>query len=390
MDALSGVVLVVDDNENNRDMLSRWLVRNGLKAITASRGAEAFIILKSQKVDIILLDIMMPEMSGFDVLERLKTNPDLRNIPVIMISALDDMDSVVKCIELGAEDYLFKPFNRVLLRARIRAILERLRLQEQERLYQQKMASMQKLMGLGTMAAGVAHELSTPLQVVIGNSESLLKRMGETDEKEEFEVGELLQRVQRIHRNAWKCAQIADSLRTYTIAMANQTEASNFSLLVKETLEQFQEKIPQWKSVQVSTQFPADLPYFTCDREQIVCALRHLFTNALDAMPTDGLLSVACGYDDIEKAFWVTVSDTGMGMSDAVQERIFDPFFTTKPLGEGTGLGLSIVLGIVRAHNGHVDVESEPGNGTTFKLVFPLEKPVEEELPTEKPEGRFD
>ena len=126
-----GAILVVDDNETNRDMLSRRLARQGYQVHLVAGGRQAFELLETQAVDLILLDVMMPEMNGYDALQRLKANPAQRDIPVLMISALDEMDSVVRCIELGAEDYLFKPFDPVLLRARIGACLEKKRLRDE-------------------------------------------------------------------------------------------------------------------------------------------------------------------------------------------------------------------------------------------------------------------
>jgi two-component system response regulator len=132
-------LLVVDDNEGNRDMLSRRLRNQGYTVETAEHGRKALEVINSQPVDLVLLDVMMPEMNGYEVLKHLKADSTLRNIPVIMISALGEIESVVRCIEMGAEDYLPKPFNPVLLRARVTACLEKKRLRDIERLYAQSM-----------------------------------------------------------------------------------------------------------------------------------------------------------------------------------------------------------------------------------------------------------
>ena len=129
------LILVVDDNEMNRDMLSRRLERQGYQAILAEDGIQALELLPQHAFDLVLLDIMMPRMNGYEVLERAKTDPVLRNIPIIMISAVDDLDSVVKCVEMGADDYLFKPFNPILLKARISASLEKKRLHDKEQTF---------------------------------------------------------------------------------------------------------------------------------------------------------------------------------------------------------------------------------------------------------------
>ena len=125
-------LLVVDDNEDNRYTLSLQLNVQGYHNIAiATNGNEALSVLHSKPFDLVLLDIMMPDLNGYEVLERMRSSPELRNIPVIMISAIGELDSVVRCIELGAEDYLPKPFEPTLLRARVYASLERKRLHDQ-------------------------------------------------------------------------------------------------------------------------------------------------------------------------------------------------------------------------------------------------------------------
>ena len=121
----AALILVVDDNEMNRDMLSRRLKRQEYDVVMAEDGEKALELLQQHAFDLVLLDIMMPKLSGYEVLEQIKKNPATQHLPVIMISAVDDLDSVVKCVEMGAEDYLFKPFNPVLLKARVSASLDK-------------------------------------------------------------------------------------------------------------------------------------------------------------------------------------------------------------------------------------------------------------------------
>jgi len=139
-------VLVVDDSEDNRDVLARRVRRMGHSVVEAANGREALERLGTDAFDLVLLDIMMPEMNGFQVLEHVHAEPRWRHIPVVVVSALDDMDSVVKCIDLGAEDYLFKPFNAVLLNSRVGACLEKKRLRDQEQAY---LAATREQMQLG-------------------------------------------------------------------------------------------------------------------------------------------------------------------------------------------------------------------------------------------------
>jgi adenylate cyclase len=132
-------ILVVDDHESNRDLLSRRLTRDAHHIVTAASGESALALVEQERFDLILLDLLMPGMSGYEVLERLKCDPRHSEIPVLMISALNEIDSAVRCIEAGAEDYLAKPFDPVLLRARVNACLEKKRLRDRERMILQQL-----------------------------------------------------------------------------------------------------------------------------------------------------------------------------------------------------------------------------------------------------------
>ena len=138
-------LLVVDDNEDNLYTLTRRLAREGYgRVVTAGNGREALERLRAQPFDLVLLDVMMPELNGYEVLEAIKGDLALRHIPVIMISAVDEVESVIRCIERGAEDYLAKPFNPVLLRARISACLEKKRLRDQEVRHRDELAEVNR------------------------------------------------------------------------------------------------------------------------------------------------------------------------------------------------------------------------------------------------------
>jgi class 3 adenylate cyclase len=149
------VLLVVDDSQDNRDMLARRLRRQGYEVLTADGGRAALTTLAAAPVDLVLLDVMMPDLDGYAVLEQLKADPARRDIPVLMISALDELDSVVRCIQLGAEDYLGKPFEPVLLQARIGACLEKKRLHDQEARHRRELAAFNQ-----TLEARVAEQVA--------------------------------------------------------------------------------------------------------------------------------------------------------------------------------------------------------------------------------------
>jgi signal transduction histidine kinase len=172
----TGQILVVDDNRVNRIKLSISLESQGHQVGLAEDGQQALEMLREQDYDVVLLDIVMPGMDGFQVLEKMKADPNLRDIPVIVISALDEVDSAVRCIEIGAEDYLPKPFNAILLKARLHASLQKKKLRDLEKAYlHQEMALRQneKLATLGKLSAGLAHELNNPAAAVQRGADQL-------------------------------------------------------------------------------------------------------------------------------------------------------------------------------------------------------------------------
>jgi signal transduction histidine kinase len=189
-----GHILIVDDNRMNRIKLSRSLEHQGHTVGLAEDGHKALELLKAQWFDVVLLDIIMPGMDGYQVLETIRGDPKLRDLPVIVISALDETDSAVRCIEMGAEDYLPKPFNPVLLRARLNASLQKKKLRDLEKAYLQQevmLRQSEKLATLGKLSAGMAHELNNPaaaaqrgaaqLQAAISHLQQTHLKLGELD-----------------------------------------------------------------------------------------------------------------------------------------------------------------------------------------------------------------
>ena len=161
----NGHILVVDDHKTNRLKLSLGLKQQGHTVALAENGRQALDMLRAESFDVVLLDIIMPELDGYQVLEHMKSDSELRDIPVIMISAVEEIDSVVRCIEMGAEDYLPKSFDPVLLKARLGACLEKKKLRDLERAYLQQevmLRQSEKLATLGKLSAGMAHELNNP------------------------------------------------------------------------------------------------------------------------------------------------------------------------------------------------------------------------------------
>jgi two-component system, sensor histidine kinase ChiS len=177
--AAQGSLLVVDDIEANRVLLSGRLERQGYRVATAENGQQALEMLRADPFDLVLLDIMMPIMDGYEVLQRLKADASLRHIPVIMISALNELDSVVRCIEMGAEDYLGKPFNPILLKARIGACLEKMRVRKAERELEKarQLLETSRQAGMAEVATNILHNVGNVLNSVNVSSRLILDKV---------------------------------------------------------------------------------------------------------------------------------------------------------------------------------------------------------------------
>lgn len=249
----------------------------------------------------------------------------------------------------------------------------------------------QKLADLGTLAAGVAHELNSPLQVITGVSQSLLRRQTAGTLEPDY----LCRNLDVIQRNGWRCAEIVRSLHTYARVSSGQLASTDLNEVVRDTLLLIEHQLRSWSNVAVVTELTPDLPSLQCDRNQLVQVLINLLTNARDAMPEGGEITVQTSAD--AGRLYLRVSDTGAGIPDSIRPKLFDPFFTTKPIGKGTGLGLSIVAGIVRAYGGEISVDSAVGRGTTFSIHFPVTVPagsggayLGEPAPEAQLVGRFD
>ncbi|NPV87692.1 MAG: PAS domain-containing protein [Anaerolineae bacterium] len=247
----------------------------------------------------------------------------------------------------------------------------------------------QKMADLGTLAAGVAHELNSPLQIITGASEVLLGRL---ERGEEIDSDLLKRRLEMINQSAWRSAEIIRSLLNYARSGSGKMEYYNLNDLIREMLKLMEHQLKSWSNIYVSTELLPELPPMWCDRNQILQVLINLVSNARDAMPRPrgGRIFIQTQHDPQNGVIILKVSDTGAGIPQEIIRNIFDPFFTTKPLGQGTGLGLSIVLGIVNAHRGGIDVESQPGQGTTFTIYFPENPPQDaQEDAFAKKAGRF-
>ena len=369
-----GLLLVVDDNSANRDVLSRRLQMQGYATQTAEDGASALQAIGERVFDLVLLDIMMPDMDGYEVLQHLKENEETRDLPVIMISAIDHLDSVVRCIELGAEDYLSKPFNPTLLKARIGACLEKKRGRDREaRMFAELERNYERLQELEKMRDDlthmIIHDLRTPLSSVMAGLQTIPM------------LGSLAPQQR-------ECCDIALRGSSALLDMINDLldiskleggapdldkSALDVAALLESSLEQVQGAAAH-RGIVWQREFAPDLPRFTGDESKLRRTVVNLLGNAIKFSPHKGQIIVGARAQNGELR--LRVRDHGEGIPRDAFERIFEKFGQVEDRKAGrtmsTGLGLALCKMVVEAHGGRIWVESELGQGSTFNIALPL------------------
>ena len=363
-----GRLLVVDDDEANRDVLRRQLERQGYTVQEASSGSEGIAGLRQRPSDAVLLDLVMPEMSGLEVLKEMKRDTALREIPVLVISASDDLASVAESIKRGAEDYLLKPFDPVLLRARLSATLERKRFRDQERtrsreLEQVTRALQQSNEDLQRFAYAASHDLQAPIRTINSYLQLLERRLGERLNREEQELISIAKgaakRMSTLVQDLLLYSQVSTSPRAVEPVDCEALLAALVSDL-KVAVEESQ-AIIEWDS----------LPTVHVERTAMRQLLQNLVGNALKyraARPLHVRITAS-----VEDEFWLfCVKDNGVGIASEYKVRIFEMFHRLH--GEelpGSGIGLAMCQRIVERFGGKIWVESTLGEGSEFYFTIP-------------------
>jgi signal transduction histidine kinase len=368
-----GLLLVVDDDAMNRDVLSRRLERQGHRVHTASSGATALQLMQENAFEVVLLDIMMPDMDGYEVLGHIKADERLRHVPVIMISAIDEVQSVVRCIEAGAEDYLAKPFDPTLLKARIGASLEKKRGRDRELvLYEQLQKNYRRLEELeklrDDMRNMIVHDLRTPLTAVIVGVE-MLGSHGDLSASQRDMIniaaggGKTLLRMINDLLDVEKMESGTSQLRYEPLSAAT---------LIAKAVEQVG-SLAEMEGTALVMELRGDL-LFEGDENKLSRTLVNLIANAIKFTHA-GTVTVSASPDGAS-CIRFAVRDTGAGIPPEAFERIFEKFGQLDAGNRvGTGLGLAFCKLAVEAHGGRIEVESTPGAGSTFSFTVPVVAP---------------
>jgi two-component system sensor histidine kinase ChiS len=385
-------ILIVEDDPANVDLLKAQLSDQRYLIESAYDGDEAFKRINQKKPDLILLDIMLPKKSGFEVCKCIKSNSETRQIPVIMVTALKDMESRVKGITVGADDFLTRPVDRSELISRVKSMLRIKKLHdelvkesenayktnEQLELQQRIMKSMSaQLMQASHLKyefiVSMSHALRTPLNVIIGFSEMLQDELvGALNERQGKYVSNVLEGSRELQK---LIANIVDVFKIEAGKMP--IEATEFSLrdLVQSVVNKY-EKPAREGDISVSVDIEPEVSRIYADPQKLLIVLHNLLSNAFKATPPRGKVAIkAVREGDKVK---VCVQDTGVGFPEEDCAKVFQEFYKTSEsagaAAAGSGLGLSISKKLVLLQGGEIWAESKKKTGSKFFFTLPYKR----------------
>jgi len=422
-----GKILAVDDTPANLEVIGETLSDAGYSVIAAIDGERALKRLQNYQPDLILLDIAMPGIDGFETCRRIKSNPETSEIPIIFITAFADVENKVKGFSLGGVDYITKPFQeqemlaRVETHIRLRQLNQSLEEKVSERTlkleialqkvkeFQLQLVQHEKMSTLGNLVAGIAHEINNPLGAITGNVSpaklaiadiiNLLQmyrdrqpdeaiREREDDIDIEYLLDDLPKMLDSIAVSCDRICNISKSLRTFSRTDTEEKTEFNLYEGLDSTILilQYRLKANEYRpAIEIDKNY-GEIPPVKCYAGQINQVFMNLLANAIDALDESNegktfseikkapnRITIETEFREEQNSVIVKIGDNGRGMSEAVKAKIFEQGFTTKEVGKGTGLGMAIAKSIIEEkHGGKITFTSEVGKGTEFGIVLPL------------------
>ena len=402
-------ILIVDDEPSIRKMLQRTLDGEGFITATASNGLEALQLLQDLAVALVVTDITMPKMDGLELTRTIKTRFDA---DVIVITGQTHAYHYEELIHLGASDFIEKPINRKELVMRIKRVLNERQLRAELVRYHQELAQAQKLESIGLLAAGIAHEINTPIQYIGDNTDFLkesfaellssieafqtfydLARHGKTDAQSLDTLGEVLEEsdleylreeiplaIEQSMDGVRRVQKIVKSMKEFSHPGSDEKAMADIHHTIENTVTV---TTNEWKyCAEIAMDFVEDMPPIYCDASAMSQVFLNMIINGTHAImekagpePTEkGKITISTTKDDT----WaeIRISDTGTGIPQENIQKVFDPFFTTKEVGKGTGQGLAISRSVVEdMHQGKLEIKTREGQGTSFIIKLPLTNP---------------
>ena len=417
-------ILVVDDSATFLTVVREFLLLHKFDVQTSLTGKDALIILEKENIDLVVVDWLMPEMDGLQLVQNIRSNEYFRETPIIMMSNKNRVDDVAKAIEMGVDDFINKDTDFRLLEKKIGVLL---RIQEQHRRYthqiledknrveelvrertkqlhqtnedlkstQAQLVHAEKMAAIGQMVAGVAHEINNPLGFIANNLYALEGYIGdlkqlfvaydecrpkfteefsalvqiEQDIDLEFILQDFSEIIDGSRGGVERLTNIVKSLRNFSRLDEGEFKRDDITTGIESSLQILQHQIKD--RIEVIKEWD-NLPQIVAAHGQLNQVFINILTNAIAAIEGAGKIYIR-GYSK-EPYLILEFEDTGCGIQQEILGKIFDPFFTSKDVGKGTGLGLSISYGIIKKHRGEIVVNSTVGKGTTFTIKLPLEE----------------
>jgi two-component system NtrC family sensor kinase len=431
-------ILIAEDDPVARRLLQSHLERWGHEVVAARDGAEAWRLFEGDDFRFVISDWMMPELDGVDLIRRVRSCPQSGYVYVILVTARAEKEDLVQGMEAGADDFLTKPCDREELRVRLRAGERILQLEqtlaEQNRALRETQSALvqsEKLASLGQLAAGVAHEINNPIAYVSNNLAVLQRdalavmRVLETyreggkslaqaepqlaaaavQMEEEIDLAyiqeNLARQFEKSREGLQRVRDIVRNLRDFARLDEAEFKEADLNAALESTVEILRYEVKK-KSIRVETRF-ASLPPVLCHPGKINQVFLNLLMNAIQACDEGGAIEIRTAVDArrqtpdasersspsppasgawrLASGVVIEIEDNGCGIRPEDRPHLFEPFFTTKPVGQGTGLGLSVSYGIIRDHGGEIQVESELGRGSVFRVRLPVRAGARRQTP---------
>ncbi|HPZ07998.1 MAG TPA: response regulator [Candidatus Eremiobacteraeota bacterium] len=352
-------IMVVDDDMTSRDLVTNYLKKEGYEVIQAENGKKCLELLKRFTPDLLLLDVMMPEMNGFDVCKVLRQDEKTFHLPIVMLTALSEKMDRVKSIEFGADDFLSKPFDKSELIARVRSLLK-IKFQHHQIIQAAKMSA------VATLSNGVSHEFNNILAGIDGWAQVALSQ-----KKEEV----YLKAMDFIRKSCKKGENLVKGLQDYSTTPYDSNVRpvlTDINKLLTELLDMFRAQFES-RHIELKVNY-GELPEIYTNKRGIQEVFLNIITNARDALDNKpGKIIIKTFLKD--NKIGISFNDTGTGIAPGFIDKVFEPFYTTKgSLGvskvPGSGLGLYISYGIIKSQGGHIEVKSHLGKGSTFTVYL--------------------
>ncbi len=371
-------VLVVDDERGPRESL-RFLLKDEYDVVVADNVDTGLEMLKHDHPDLVIMDIRMPGKTGIQGLREMRAADSLTS--VVMLTGFGALETAQEALRLGANDYISKPFEmgemlNLVSRFTLRSRMERKRvhmlkeLQGMNSRLTEDLATKDRLATLGQSSAEFAHDLRNPLMIVMGYINLLDQQLEKAKDMMGSDFDQASDYLDVIEKNLRRCYELAQMWQQSGASDLGQFKPLPVSQLIDDIVMSVE---PLVSAVDVEIEYQVDDAGVVVNgsRTQLVRAIHNIVSNAIDAVQRGhGNILLACRRKD--SFVELRISDNGTGMSAEVLARFFEPYFTTKPKGKGTGLGTVIAKRIVEEHQGLIDVESTPGDGTVVSILLPI------------------